>query len=264
LALMARIADLLATVSLVGISAFARPSRPVATIAFVAALVLPLLRVLLQAGVLAQAGHFPATLALVALDTRYGQVMLTRAAIVALWFLARDRRAAVLGLAVLDVAALSLLGHGAASDTPLLGALVLGLHIGAATVWLAGMAAALFGIVKAPAGVSALRGFAPLGLACVSLLAATGLLNLQILTGNIVSAFTGSYGAILIAKLICFGAMLALAAVNRFALLPRLDHAADRPAAAAHRAMLALAAETLLGAVVIGLAALRGRAAPVV
>lgn len=251
LALVARVADIFATVTLVGISVFGQPKRRIVGI-FAIAVVLPLLRLLLQAAVLADAGQFGATLHLVAFDTRFGMVMLTRAVLIALWFAALDRRALVITLALLDIAALALLGHGAASPMPSFGAIVLGWHIGAASLWLAGMAAALFGIVRQRDGVTALRGFAPLGLSCVSVLLITGLLNLQIVTGNIMAAFAGLYGAILIAKLLCFAAMLGLAAVNRFALLPQLE----RPGMAAHHAMLALAAETVLGCVVVGLAAL--------
>jgi len=257
LALLARLADIFATVMLIGASVFnsnvfGRPTRRAVAVLFAIAVALPLLRLILQAAVLADAGQFGSMLGLVAFDTRFGAVMLVRVAIVALWFAAVDRRGIVIALALLDIAALSLLGHGAASALPVFGAVVLGLHIGGASLWLAGMAAALFGIARQRDGVTALRGFAPLGLACVSLLAITGLLNLQIVTGDILAAFAGGYGAILIAKLICFAAMLGLAAVNRFALLPQLD----RPGVAAHHAMLALAAETVLGCVVVGLAAL--------
>jgi putative copper resistance protein D len=261
LALLARMADLSATVLLVGISVFGRPAPRLGRAVLVAALVLPLLRLGLQAAALADPGQLVATLRLVAFDTRYGHVMLTRAALAVLWFVTlrggtRSTLTAV--LVVADIAALALLGHGAASQYPLFGAAVLGVHIGAASLWLSGMAMTLFGILRRGDGLARLRGFAPLGLACVALLIVTGLLNVQIATGDLAMAFGGSYGVILIAKLVCFAAMLALAAVNRFALLPNLD----RPGAAAHRAMQALAAETVLGGVVIALAALLASGPP--
>jgi putative copper resistance protein D len=263
LALAARMADMFAIVALVSVSVSDRPMRRIVVVVFALAIAVPVLRLLLQAATLADGGPFGPMLRLVVIDTHFGAIMLSRIAIAALWFVVRARRTAAIALAALDIAALALLGHGAASSWPLFGALVLGVHIGAASLWLAGMAAALFGIARKRDGVTALRGFAPLGLACVALLVISGLLNLQLITGDILGAFAGDYGAILIAKLVCFAAMLGLAAVNRFALLPRLDHAADRPATAAHPAMLALAAETVLGAVVVGLAALLGSAAPV-
>lgn len=256
-------ADLFATVALIGVGVFSvnvlgRSQRRVVTALFALAAALPLLRLAVQAATLADGGQFGGTLHLVAFDTRYGLAMLARVAIIALWFVAKDYRPAVVALALLDIASMSVLGHGAASDRPWFGTLVLSLHIGAACLWLGGMAAALFGIARQRDGAAALRGFAPLGLACVAVLAVTGLFNIQIVTGDLGAAFVGGYGAILVAKLVCFAAMLALAAVNRFALLPDLD----RPGVAAHHAMLALAAEAVLGCVVVGLAALLASGPP--
>jgi putative copper export protein len=260
LALLARMADLFATVLLLGVSVFGRPTPRIVRAVFAAALVLPLLRLGLQAASLADPGQFVATVRLVAFDTRYGEAMLARAAIAVLWIVAQRGRTSKLAvvLAAADIAALSLLGHGAASAWPLFGATVLAVHIAAASRWLGGMALTLFGIVRGGDGLAQLRGFAPLGLACVALLVVTGLLNVQLATSDLARAFGGSYGAILIAKLCCFAAMLGLAGVNRFALLPNLD----RQGAPAHRAMQALAAETVLGCVVVALAALLASGPP--
>ncbi|MEO8559742.1 MAG: CopD family protein [Rhodospirillales bacterium] len=258
LALLARMVDLLAIVALVSVSVFGRPSRRIIMIVCVVAIVLPLLRLVLQAAQLADPGQFARILQLVAFDTRYGAVMLARAVLAVLLLLAWRQRPLAIALVLIDIAALSLLGHGAASSWPLFGAIVLGLHIGAACLWLGGMATALFGIVKRQDGAAVLRGFAPLGLACVAVLIVTGLLNVQIASGDILAAFAGGYGVVLIAKLLCFTAMLGLAAVNRFALLRHLD----RTGTAAHRAMLALAGETILGAVVIVLAVLLSSGPP--
>ena len=256
LALVLRIADLAATIALLAMTAFA-PSPRRALVPIVAiALMLPLLRLLIQAALI---GDVANVLWPLIADTRYGQVMIARVAIVAIWFAVfcrAPRRGTALGFAALDIGAMALLGHGAASAAPLAGAAVLGLHIGAACLWISGMASVLFGRMRHVPGSISLQGFAPLGLACVALLVGTGLLNLQIVTGDMALAFTGSYGAILIAKLICFAAMVIMAAINRFALLPRIA------GATAHRATLALALETLLGGVVIGLASLLASGPP--
>ena len=70
----------------------------------------------------------------------------------------------------------------------------------------------------------ALGGFAITGTILVALLVLTGIVNSWILIGpDRVSALPSSlYGQLLIAKLILFAAMLALAAANRFRLTPRL------------------------------------------
>lgn len=259
-ALVLRMADLFATVALVGASVFAWPTRRGVLLLLPAAL-LPLARLLTQGAALADPGEFFATLDLVAVDTRFGLAMLARAATIALWVALLMRggvsaRRLGLAFAAVDIALWAALGHGAASSRPWIGGIVLAVHVGAATVWIGGMAVALFGATRRD--LAPLRGFAPLGLACVSLLVLTGLLNLQIAGGDIVAAFAGRYGVLLAAKLLCFAAMLLLAAINRYALLP----AVPRQGVAGHRAMLALAAETLLGAVVLGLAALLASGPP--
>ncbi len=312
LALALRVLDLGATIALVGIGVFATARRSIILLLFAVAIVLPLLRLVVQAAVIGDGDVF-GTLGPLISATRYGQAMLARAVIVALWWLAytllenrgsqihaplplvgeggqrpgegvqpamqkntlirasrtfsrrrekgklkRYSLIVAMVFAGLDIVALALLGHGAASTMPAIGIVVLALHIGAACLWLGGMAVVLTGVVR-HASVAALRGFAPLGLACVAVLTITGLLNLQIVTGDVLGAFSGGYGRILIAKLICFAAMLGLAAVNRFALLPQMTAPDGR---ASHRATLALAGETLLGGVVIVLASLLASGPP--
>src|SRR3981189_3115826 len=56
-------------------------------------------------------------------------------------------------------------------------------------------------------------------------LVASGLINDGFLVGSVSSLLTTLYGQILLAKLGLFGAMLALAAANRFWLVPRMIEA---------------------------------------
>ena len=64
--------------------------------------------------------------------------------------------------------------------------------------------------------------FSLLGLASVATLAITGLINALSLVGSL-SALVGTpYGRLLVAKVALFAAMLGIAAVNRFGLVPRL------------------------------------------
>src|SRR3546814_14624105 len=64
----------------------------------------------------------------------------------------------------------------------------------------------------------ALDGFARIGSIVVGLLILSGVVNSWILVGpsRLGSLFTSLYGALLTAKLLLFGAMLILAAANRF------------------------------------------------
>jgi copper resistance protein D len=64
--------------------------------------------------------------------------------------------------------------------------------------------------------------FSSMGYVAVATLVASGLINSWFLVGSVSSLLTTLYGQILLAKLGLFGAMLALAAANRFWLVPRM------------------------------------------
>src|SRR3546814_8332715 len=64
---------------------------------------------------------------------------------------------------------------------------------------------------------------------CVLVIAATGLINSQMIVGaeNLGRSLSSPYGQLLLAKLALFALMLALAAANRWRLTPALAAAAD-------------------------------------
>jgi putative copper resistance protein D len=64
--------------------------------------------------------------------------------------------------------------------------------------------------------------FSNMGYAAVATLVASGLINSWFLVGSVSSLLTTLYGQILLAKVAFFAAMLALAAANRFWLVPRM------------------------------------------
>jgi putative copper resistance protein D len=64
--------------------------------------------------------------------------------------------------------------------------------------------------------------FSSMGYVAVATLIASGLINSWLLVGSISNLLTTLYGQILLVKLGLFGAMLALAAANRFWLVPRM------------------------------------------
>jgi copper resistance protein D len=64
--------------------------------------------------------------------------------------------------------------------------------------------------------------FSSMGYVAVATLIASGLINSWLLVGSVPNLLTTLYGQILLVKLGLFGAMLALAAANRFWLVPRM------------------------------------------
>ena len=129
-------------------------------------------------------------------------------------------------------------GHGAASEgtagiVQLLADII---HLLAVGAWLGALVILtfiLFRAGKTPSesylkmGHRLLKGFSTIGTVIVSLIIASGLVNSWMLVGpkNLMTLQSTLYGQLLIAKLLSFGIMLALAAVNRFKLTPALERA---------------------------------------
>src|SRR5215469_6571902 len=111
-----------------------------------------------------------------------------------------------------------------------------GLHLIAASAWLGGLlplalllaAARREEISLALARDATLR-FSTLGLISVGLLIATGIVNGWILAGSVPALIGTDYGRLLLAKVALFFAMVAVAAVNRLRLTPRLALAISSP-----------------------------------
>ncbi len=145
-----------------------------------------------------------------------------------------------------------------------------GLHLIAASAWLGGLlplalllaAARREEISLALARDATLR-FSTLGLISVGLLIATGIVNGWILAGSVPALIGTDYGRLLLAKVALFFAMVAVAAVNRLRLTPRLaltissppcgqalahKRGADGAPAAARTALRALARNSLVEA----------------
>ncbi len=103
-------------------------------------------------------------------------------------------------------------------------------HLLAAGAWLGGLAP--LGFILLDYSVSdgepiddvdrILLRFSSMGYVAVATLVASGLINSRFLVGSVSSLLTTLYGQILFAKLGLFAAMLALAAANRFWLVPRM------------------------------------------
>lgn len=140
---------------------------------------------------------------------------------------------ASLGSAV-ALASLAWNGHAAATEGEL-GLLHVGsdiLHLWAAGVWIGALFALLAMLLRrspTPDQLDsthrALHGFSRIGTAVVAVLVVTGIANAAILVGGsgLLAAVAGRWGQLLLVKLLLFGAMLALAAANRYRLTPRLE-----------------------------------------
>ena len=105
-------------------------------------------------------------------------------------------------------------------------------HLLAAGAWLGGLVPLAFVLLgyagtrpdASPVNVdSVLLRFSGMGYLAVVTLVGTGLLNSWLLVGSVSSLLHSAYGQILVAKLAFFAGMLALAAANRFWLVPALE-----------------------------------------
>lgn len=223
----------------------------------------------------------PASLSFMVTGTALGMAMVARAVVAllglvvivamkpgqALWSLTVGA-----GLAV--AASFAWTGHGAATEGPggLLHLVADIIHAVAAALWLGALAALTILLFRrvGPDDIAihrALHRFAGLGTLAVVLLALTGLVNGWFLVGpgRIGDLGLDPYGQLLIAKLVLFAVMLALAAGNRFRLTPRLGSALSEgkdPRQALHRLRRSVLAETLVGAVLLAVVAVMGTLAP--
>lgn len=145
------------------------------------------------------------------------------------------------------------------------------LHMIAAAVWLGAIAAFLILLARAtPARLDlaarSLDQFSRVGTICVLIIAATGLINGQIIVGinNVGATLATPYGQLLLMKLALFVLMLALAATNRWRLTPALKCALaiSDPEQAVRSMRRSLLIEALAGAAILALVAWFGMLAP--
>lgn len=196
---------------------------------------------------------------------------------VAAFAIRRARPAAVAGVVLggTALASLAWTGHGNISEgfwAPIhLAADII--HLLAAGAWLGALIALVILVMRPVRSVgpdhvarthTALAGFSGVGSVIVGLIVATGLVNswTVIGLGNVGAMFTTVYGWLFIAKLALFGAMLALAAANRFRLTPALERAAGAPSRQLKALRTSLAVETFSAVSILALVAWLGLLAP--
>ena len=173
-------------------------------------------------------------------DTRFGLVWCARlllALLLGLLMLRPATRSFQLAAAAALIALPALIGHagatpGIAGDTHLVSDMV---HLLAAGAWLGGLPA--FALLlwqthrRAEAtwsnfAIQATRRFSVVGILSVSALLASGLINSWNLLSGPRDLVTTDYGRLIALKIGLFAAMVAIAAVNRFYLTPRLPEPA--------------------------------------
>lgn len=260
---------------------WARPTLALAALAVaIGSLAALVAQTAVMAGSLSEAVK-PASLSFMVSGTALGQAMLVRAAVsmAALASLAvmRSTRtlwalATVAGLVV--AASFAWTGHGAATEgsggpVHLIADII---HAMAAALWLGALAVLAILLLRRPRSHDlaihrALHGFAGAGTLSVLLLVLTGLVNSWFLVGPARVGDLGAnlYGQLLIAKLVLFALMLAMAAENRFRLTPMLGAtlaSGEDPRAAFQRLRRSVVLETLAGAVLLAVVATMGTLAP--
>jgi putative copper resistance protein D len=175
-------------------------------------------------------------------NTQFGNVSAVRTVLAALFLVAflldsqqPDRPAGALptALAVAFAGSLAFAGHASAGED-VEGWVHLGadiLHLVAAAAWLGALVplAAVLHAARAKNDAyslaiasAATARFSSLGIASVGTLVVTGIINSWMLVGSVDALVSTDYGRLLSLKLLLFLAMLAMAAVNRLVLTPRL------------------------------------------
>jgi len=208
----------------------------------------------------------PKLLILTVTQSLFGQVFLARFALIILLGLGvllkwRDSMLAVLSGAALVL--ISVTSHAAAASPAnftAIGIVSDGLHLLTGGFWIGGLAllAALFvGKTEKTMLAAATTIFAEWGMIAVAILVMTGMLNAATILLGGEGHDTMGYLAALDAKLVLVAAMVALALVNHFRLLPQLTAGGS-----AEGLVRNIRRELGLGVVVVALAALLGLLAP--
>jgi len=168
---------------------------------------------------------------------------------------------ALAGLVALGTAAFT--GHAGAGEgtAGMVQRLVDTAHLAAAACWIAALLRFVAGAPAPEAAADAARRlarFAATGTAVVAILVVTGLANTALIAGWAVPP-RSAWTALLALKLALFAAMLCLAALNRWRLVPALDR--DEPGAAA-RLRRSLRAELACAVGLVGVVAVLGTLDP--
>jgi copper resistance protein D len=211
-------------------------------------------------------------------ETQFGEATIVRAgfAICLAACLAYDRVAIAqwLGIAAAlgFAASLAWTGH-AGSTIGAMGYLHLAadaLHLAATSAWIGGLLSLILFLAVAQRNKAislardATERFSTLGIVSVATLVLTGLINAAILVGSLRGLIVTEYGRLLLVKLGLFALMLAVAALNRFRLTPRLAFLDEQRSVALRQLMRNSIIEIALGLGIITLVGILGTLHPAV
>jgi copper resistance protein D len=228
----------------------------------------------------AEAALDPGTISKVLFGTSFGRVwcwhlVFALLAIgVCLTPAARRRMPVILVLSLLLLVSLGWVGHAVEGQGPtrLVHQINQMVHLLAAALWLGGLVplAWLLGRAQSPsdtAWISVARDVVPrfsqMGYVAVGLLAGTGALNTLLLVGSTQALIGTPYGQLLGLKILLFLAMVAVALVNRFRLLPRLRRA-PQPSATIAALTRSVLCEQGLGLTILAVVSVLGTWPPAI
>jgi len=135
-------------------------------------------------------------------------------------------------------------------------------HLLAAGAWLGALLPLAYLLSRAPAPETAERAarrFSVMGIVCVSVLVVTGTASAWYTVGSVPALLGTRYGALLLAKVALFAAMIALASANRLRWTPQLRTTGEPAVKRLRRNAIA---ETALGAAVLGVVGVLGVTVP--
>ena len=217
----------------------------------------------------------PAALKSVLVDTPFGGLWAARLALVLAMLAVLTRpsgRAAGPLAAILSgllLASLAFTGHAQAEEgaAGAMHVLADAAHLLTAGVWIGGLFALAFlagrdGAPGEPDLGGVLSNFSGMAYSAVAVLALTGVANSLFVLGGPSALVTTGYGRLLSVKLALFGAMLALAAANRFWISPALGRAQPDRAVWLARLKRHVLGEQILAALVLGAVAELGAIDP--
>lgn len=181
-------------------------------------------------------------------------------------------RAAALTVAALACAALiitpALAGHARATTPVGLNVAVDALHLAVISVWIGGLVMLLFAVPAATRALvegertrllaAVLQRFSPLALGCVALAVGTGAFMSVVHLTALGELVDSDWGRLVLVKIVLFGGLVALGAVNQRRIMPRLRALAshgDAPGGAGRFLRATLRAEVALAVVVLGVTA---------
>lgn len=175
----------------------------------------------------------PAILKTVLLDTSFGRVWIWRAAIAVVLLLLAVRASpaarweSFIAAGAL-LASIALTGHAVMQEgfAGVVHRTADALHLLAAGYWAGGLVGLLI-VLRQGAGsetVEILNRFSVVGVVAVVFIAASGIANALFIVQDWRDLLASLYGRILLAKVSLFGAMVLLACINRFVLMPELGH----------------------------------------